>query len=154
MDRQRRPPRRVRAVDRAAADVVPDQRHPSLRLAGRCAGAGHRLPRLRAGLRRDDADRSPSCREADPVVSALVLGGLLGAVAGTGLLLVAVRLSVLRRPQLSARVLPYLRDLPVRDQGPALRTVSSSPTSAAAGIFGPSLRSAADLVERVLGGSS
>lgn len=87
-------------------------------------------------------------------MSTLLLGGLLGAVAGSGLVLVAVRLSVLRRPQLSERVLPYLRDLPVRDQGPAPSAVSSSPTSAAAGIFGPPLRSAADLVERVMGGSS
>lgn len=84
----------------------------------------------------------------------MLLGGLLGAVAGSGLVLVAVRLAVIRRPQLAERVLPYVRDLPRRDQGPVLRTISSAPTSAAAGIFGPALRSAADLVERVLGGSS
>ena len=87
-------------------------------------------------------------------MSTLVWGGLLGGVAGAGLLLIAARLSVLRRPQLADRVLPYLRDLPVRDQGPALRPVSSSPTSAAAGIFGPVLHSAADVVERLLGGST
>jgi tight adherence protein C len=87
-------------------------------------------------------------------VSTLVWGALLGATAGAGLLLVGLRVSVLRRPQLSDRVLPYLRDLPLRDQSPALRTTSSSPTSAAAGIFGPVLRSAGELVERVLGGSS
>ena len=84
----------------------------------------------------------------------MVWGGLLGGVAGAGMVLVVVRVAALRRPQLSERVLPYLRDLPMRDRGPAVRTVSSSPTSAAAGIFGPLLRSAADLVERVLGGSS
>ena len=87
-------------------------------------------------------------------MSTLVWGALLGGVAGAGLLLVVLRIGVLRRPQLADRVLPYLRDLPLRDQRPALRTVSSSPTSAAAGIFGPVLRSAADLVERVMGGSS
>lgn len=87
-------------------------------------------------------------------MSTAVWGALLGATAGAGLLLVGLRVSVLRRPQLSVRVLPYLRDLPLRDQSPALRTTSSSPTSAAAGIFGPVLRSAADLVERVLGGST
>ena len=81
-------------------------------------------------------------------------GGLLGAMAGIGVILVVTRIAVLRRPQLALRVLPYVRDVPLRDQGPGLRPVSSSPTSAAAGIFGPSLRSAADLVERVLGGSS
>jgi tight adherence protein C len=87
-------------------------------------------------------------------VSTLVLGGLIGAVGGAGLVLVAARISALRRPQLAERVLPYLRDLPVRDQGPALRPVSSSPTSAAARIFGPGLRSAAGVVERVMGGST
>jgi tight adherence protein C len=84
----------------------------------------------------------------------MVWGGLLGGIAGAGVVLIAMRIAVLRRPQLAERVLPYLRDLPVRDQGPALRAVSSSPTSAAAGIFGPLLHSGADLVERVLGGSS
>lgn len=87
-------------------------------------------------------------------MSTAVWGGLLGAVAGAGLLLVVLRIDALRRPQLSVRVLPYLRDLPERDQGPALRPSTSSPTSAAAGIFGPLLHSAADLVERVLGGSA
>ncbi len=87
-------------------------------------------------------------------MSTSVWGGLLGGVIGAGLVLIAVRVAVLRRPQLSGRVLPYLRDVPMRDQGPASRTVSTSPTSAAAGIFGPVLRSAADLVERVTGGSS
>ena len=87
-------------------------------------------------------------------MSTMVLGGLIGAVGGAGLVLVAARISVLRRPQLAERVLPYLRDLPVRDQGPAFRPVSSSPTSAAARIFGPGLRSAAGVVERVMGGST
>ena len=87
-------------------------------------------------------------------MSTLVWGALLGGVAGAGLLLVGMRVSVLRRPRLADRVLPYVRDLPVRDQAAVLRPASSSPTSAAAGIFGPVLRSVADLVERVMGGSS
>ena len=87
-------------------------------------------------------------------MSTLVWGALLGAVAGSGLALVVLRVSVLRRPQLDHRVLPYLRDLPLPDQGPASRAASSSPTSAAAGIFGPFLHSAADLVEHVMGGST
>lgn len=87
-------------------------------------------------------------------MSATTWGGLLGGVAGLGLLLVGLRIVALRRPQLAERVLPYLRDVPRRDQGPALLQVSSSPTSAAAGIFGPVLRSGAELVERVMGGSS
>ena len=81
-------------------------------------------------------------------------GGLLGGLAALGLLLVVTRIAVLRRPQLAVRVLPYVRDVPRRDQASGMRPIASSPTSAAAGIFGPMLRSAAELVERVLGGSS
>ena len=87
-------------------------------------------------------------------MSTTVWGALLGGVAGIGVLLVASRIAVLRRPQLAVRVLPYVRDVPLRDSTPAARAVSSSPTSAAAGIFGPVLRSAADVVERLLGGST
>ena len=87
-------------------------------------------------------------------MSTAVWGALLGAVAGAGLLLVGSRIAVLRRPQLSVRVLPYLRDVPRLDETAVLRPVTSAPTSAAAGIFGPLLRQAADLVERVLGGSA
>ena len=57
-------------------------------------------------------------------MSTTVWGALLGAVAGLGLLLVVLRVSVLRRPQLAVRVLPYVRDVPVRDQGPVMRAVS------------------------------
>lgn len=87
-------------------------------------------------------------------MSTAVWGALLGATTGIGLLVVASRVLAIRRPRLAVRVLPYLRDLPVRDRGPALRPVGPSPTSAAAGIFGPVLRSAGDLVERVLGGGA
>lgn len=87
-------------------------------------------------------------------MSTAVWGALLGAVAGAGLLLVGARIAVLRRPRLSVRVLPYLRDVPRVDETSPLRPVAAAPTSAAAGIFGPLLRQAADLVERVLGGST
>ncbi len=87
-------------------------------------------------------------------MSTAVWGALLGAVAGAGLLLVGSRIAVLRRPQLSVRVLPYLRDVPRVDETSPLRPVAAAPTSAAAGIFGPLLRQAADLVERVRGGST
>jgi tight adherence protein C len=80
-------------------------------------------------------------------------GAVLGAVAAGGLLLVALRIAVIRRPQLAIRVLPYVRDLPLVGEVRGLRPVSSSPTSAAAGVFGPVLRAAADGVERVLGGA-
>ncbi|GAB3768498.1 tight adherence protein C [Nocardioides ginsengisegetis] len=81
-------------------------------------------------------------------------GALLGAVCAGGLLVAASRVRVIRRTQIAVRVLPYVRDLPHVGRTPALRVASSSPTSAAAGIFGPVLRSAADTVERVLGGAA
>ena len=68
-------------------------------------------------------------------------GALLGAVCAGGLLLVAARVRVIRRPQLAVRVLPYVRDLPQA-------RISSVPTSTSP------LRLAADLVERVLGGAA
>ena len=88
-------------------------------------------------------------------MTALTLwGAALGAAAAAGLLLVVTRIRVIRRPQLSLRVLPYVRDLPQVGRTPSLKVVSSSPTAAAAGVFGPLLRSMADGVERVLGGST
>lgn len=80
-------------------------------------------------------------------------GAVLGALCAAGLLLVTARVLVIRRTQLAIRVLPYVRDLPQVGRVPALRVVSSSPAAAAAGVFGPPLRSAANLVERLLGGA-
>jgi tight adherence protein C len=74
-------------------------------------------------------------------------GAVLGVTAGAGLLIVVARVSAIRRPQLSSRVLPYVRDLGRAD--------STTPTSASGtGLFAPLLRSAADAVERVLGGAT
>jgi tight adherence protein C len=81
-------------------------------------------------------------------------GATLGLVFAAGVLVVLARIAVIRRTQLAVRVLPYVRDLPQVGRSPALRVTSSSPTSAAAGVFGPVLRSAADGVERVLGGAT
>jgi tight adherence protein C len=75
-------------------------------------------------------------------------GALIGALLATGALLVAGRLRALRRPSLRARVLPFVRDLP------GLERAERQQVSAAAGVFGPVLRSAADAVERVLGGAA
>lgn len=72
-------------------------------------------------------------------------GVLLGAGLAGGLLLVAARVRAIRRPRLAARVLPYLRDLP-----PTGRTSGR----AADGVLMPVLRRAADVLERVLGGST
>lgn len=78
-------------------------------------------------------------------------GALLGLLAACGALLVAARLRELRRPSIEARVLAFLPDLRIAGppDGPARQRVS-----AAAGVFGPVLRSAADTVERVLGGAT
>jgi tight adherence protein C len=81
-------------------------------------------------------------------------GALLGAVAGVGLVLVAARLRVVHRPTLAVRVLPYLRDVPRLGRAAPMDEPTSSPVSAAAGVFGPPLRAAANAVERVLGGAS
>ena len=81
-------------------------------------------------------------------------GATLGLVFAAGVLLVLARVATIRRTQLAVRVLPYVRDLPQVGRSPALRVASSSPTTAAAGVFGPLLRSAADGVERVLGGAT
>lgn len=81
-------------------------------------------------------------------------GAVLGGLAGAGLLLVVTRVLAIRRPQLALRVMPYVRDLPQAGRAPALRAPSTSPTAAAAGIFGPWLRAAAEMVERTLGGSA
>ncbi len=86
-------------------------------------------------------------------MSPLVSGMFLGAVAGLGLLLVAARLRAIRRPTLALRVTPYLRDVPRLGPAPVV-DLGSSPVTAATGVFGPLLRSAADAVERTLGGAA
>ena len=81
-------------------------------------------------------------------------GMLVGTVAGLGLLLVLARLRALHRPTLALRVLPYLGDVPRLGRTTSPDNASSSPVTAAAGVFGPLLKAAADAVERVLGGSA
>ena len=80
-----------------------------------------------------------------------VWGALLGAGAGFGLLLVVSRVLVLRRPQLDVRVLPYVRDLPQADRPVVAPTRE---TGAFVALFGPVLASAAQTLERVLGGNA
>ncbi|QCW49877.1 pilus assembly protein TadB [Nocardioides dongxiaopingii] len=84
-------------------------------------------------------------------MTAATWGAVLGGTSALGLLLVARRVLVIRRPQLAVRVLPYVRDLP---QTGGLARAVRPPTSAAVGVFGPPLRAAADGVERVLGGAA
>lgn len=86
-------------------------------------------------------------------MSPALWGAVLGATAGLGVVVVVGRILAIRRPQLSLRVLPYVRDLPQVGRTPSLR-VAPSPATAAVGVFGPVLASAAGLVERVLGGAA
>jgi tight adherence protein C len=76
-------------------------------------------------------------------------GALLGISTATGLAVVVARVAAMRRPRLEMRVLPYVRDLATdrRSSAPA------EPRSAAATVFGPALRNAAELVDRAVGGS-
>lgn len=76
-------------------------------------------------------------------------GIVLGACIAVGLLLVVARVRAVRKPPLAARVMPYLRDLPQPS-----RSAADLSKGAAAGVFGPVLKSAADAIERVLGGAS
>lgn len=87
-------------------------------------------------------------------MSLLWWGGLLGLVAAAGLLLAVARLRVIGRPQISMRVLPYVRDLPQDSWQRPLPLVVPGATNAWSGVFGPVLRRCALLVERVLGGSA
>ncbi|HEX4687854.1 MAG TPA: type II secretion system F family protein [Nocardioides sp.] len=87
-------------------------------------------------------------------MSSQLVGALLGATAGLGLLLVAARLHAVHRPTLALRVLPYVRDVPRLDRPAPMDEPTSSPVTAATGVFGPAMRAAADAVERVLGGAS
>jgi tight adherence protein C len=86
-------------------------------------------------------------------VSLHVSGPLLGATMGVGLVLVVARSRVIHRPTLALRVLPYVRDVPRFDRPAPLAEPTSSSVAAATGVFGPVLKAAADLIERVLGGA-
>ena len=79
-------------------------------------------------------------------------GVVLGALAGFGAWLVLDRIVSARRTSLAVRVAPYLRDLPAAGSPPV--PARSTPTSAFSAVFGPALQRAAQLVERVLGGSA
>jgi tight adherence protein C len=79
-------------------------------------------------------------------------GPVLGAGCGIGVLVVVSRVLAIRRPQLSLRVLPYVRDL--TQTTVQATAVSGTPrVSAVSSVFGPLFVSAADAVERVLGGA-
>lgn len=87
-------------------------------------------------------------------MSPLLWGLFLGAAGGLGLVLALTRLRAIHRPTLALRVLPYVRDVPRLDRPAPMDEPTSSPIGAAASVFGPALRAAADAVERVLGGAA
>jgi tight adherence protein C len=78
-------------------------------------------------------------------------GIVLGAFTGLGIWLVVDRLWSARHTSIAVRVTPYLRDLP---SAGSVRPAPVEPASAFVAVFGPMLRRAAELVERVLGGSA
>jgi tight adherence protein C len=79
-------------------------------------------------------------------------GAVLGAMFGVGLVVAATSLLASRRPQIADRVLPYVRDLPQVSR--ATLPVPVSDSNPVRAIFGPLLGTAADTVERVLGGAA
>lgn len=83
-------------------------------------------------------------------MSAAAFGGLLGGLAGLGLLLVLSSSVLERRPDLGVRVLPYVRDLPTVAQ----LVQAVRPSGPFRAVFGPALASAASAVERLLGGAA
>lgn len=78
-------------------------------------------------------------------------GVVLGGFTGFGIWLVVDRLLSTRHTSLALRVAPYVRDLP---STASIRPTPTHSGSAFAAVFGPVLRRAAELVERVLGGSA
>ncbi len=85
-------------------------------------------------------------------MTAAAWGVALGGFAGFGIWLVVDRLVSSRHTSIALRVAPYLRDLPTNSSitGPT----STKSASAFAAVFGPFLGQAAEIVERVLGGSA
>jgi len=86
-------------------------------------------------------------------MSPVLRGALLGAMLGMGLVVVVRRLPFLRKPTADERISPYLRDL----SGPEVFVGvvdSGSPFYAILRLFGPSLRAAAQRLERLLGGAN
>ena len=78
-------------------------------------------------------------------------GAVLGGTFGLGLAVVLARVMALRGPQLSLRVLPYVRDLPQADRPVVAVSTAVGPFRA---LLGPVLSSVADSLDEVLGGNA
>jgi tight adherence protein C len=85
-------------------------------------------------------------------VTAAAWGGLLGALAGAGLVTVLARLLSSRRPSLESRVAPYIRDVPTVSATWRPVVASDRPTSALAALSRPLLTSGGARLQRLLGG--
>ncbi|MGI8761043.1 MAG: type II secretion system F family protein [Jatrophihabitantaceae bacterium] len=82
-----------------------------------------------------------------------LLGGVLGLLAGAGVLL-AVRAAPPMRPvRLADRIGPYLGDTPVPSKLLAQPSATSAPFAVARRLFGPLLGEAVGLLDRLVGGS-
>jgi len=81
-----------------------------------------------------------------------LVGGLLGATFGLGLVIVAGRLLVSRRPSLESRVAPYVRDVSAVDRVWTPVAPSDRPSSALLELVRPTLVHGAARLERLLGG--
>lgn len=76
-----------------------------------------------------------------------LLGAVVGALIGTGVVLVVSGWRRVRRPALETRVLPYLRDVHPYVEVPSRPGVTGA-------VFGPLVRAAAESVGGILGGSA
>jgi tight adherence protein C len=85
-------------------------------------------------------------------MSLVYAGALLGAALGIGVVMVASRLMVSRRPSPESRVAPYIRDVPTMPVSWSPTQPSSSPSSAVVALARPLLEHWADRLERLLGG--
>ncbi len=85
-------------------------------------------------------------------MTALLTGGLLGAVFGIGLVVVLARLLAAKRPSLDSRVSPYVRDVPTAAPSWTPVVASDRPSSALAALARPMIVAAAERLERILGG--
>jgi tight adherence protein C len=81
-----------------------------------------------------------------------VIGGLLGALAATGLLLAVLGSPPLRRPSLSDRIAPYLIDSTVPSR--LLTPAHSTAGTALSRLTAPLLKDAVRIVDRVVGGQT
>lgn len=87
-------------------------------------------------------------------MSVVVIGGVLGLTTALGCWLIVGYALSRRRPDLTARVEPYLRDLPEAPRMASEPTARTGPAVAGWAVFGPSLRRLARFVEQVLGGGA